>query len=294
MYHGNLAASLARARVPHARVVWSIRQTLYHMAHERPLTRMVIRAGARWSGRPEVIIYNSAVAMEQHRAHGYHPRRDTVIPNGFDCDQFRPRPEARDALRSRLRLATGTPLIGLVARYHPMKDHATFLRMAGRLVASGSEAHFICAGQGVDPGNPELAAGITAEALAGRVHLLGEEDDVSVLLAGLDLLCSSSRRGEGFSNVLGEAMACGVPCVVTDVGDGGMIVGATGLVVAPGDATALAEGCARLLAEPPTERARRAAAARARIVGEFSIGAVAARYAEVFRGVLEASPIHSR
>ncbi len=290
MYHGNLAASLAALGFPEARVVWSIRQTLYDLAHERPLTRLVIRAGGRLAARPEVIIYNSIVSARQHRAEGYAARRDMVIPNGFDCDVFRPDPAAACRLRGLLGLAGGTPLIGLFARYHRMKDHSTFLRAAEHLVASGSAAHFICAGWGAEAGNPQLADEIGARGLAARMHLLGEVQDTAALLAGLDLLCSSSRSGEGFSNVLGEAMACGVPCAVTDVGDSAMIVGSTGVVVAPGDAAALARGCAALLAEPEAVRAERGAAARARIMTEFSLGRVAMQYAEVFRGILQRPP----
>jgi glycosyltransferase involved in cell wall biosynthesis len=158
--------------------------------------------------------------------------------------------------------------------------------MAARLVACGSEAHFICAGAGVQDDNPALAAAIAEQGLAGRVHLLGEVRDTAGLLAALDLLAATSSRGEGFSNVLGEAMACGVPCVVTEVGEAAMIVGDTGMVVPPGDADALAAGCARLLAESAAERARRSAGARQRILTEFSLERVAGRYAEVFRGLI--------
>jgi len=289
MYHGNLFATIAAATAAReAALVWSIRQSLYDLAAERPLTRVVIRAGARLSARPYAIIYNSNLAAQQHRSHGYRPLHEVLIPNGFDCDVFRPSPEARAALRARLHLPLATHLVGLVARYHPMKDHASFLE-AARLLAAESEAHFVCAGAGVDNANPRLTAIIKEGGLTDRVHLLGEMPDVADLLAGLDVLCLSSSRGEGFPNVVGEAMACGVPCVVTDVGDSAMVVGDTGCVVPPGDPAALARACAGLLDEPAAAKTARSRAARDRVVNHFSLQAVAMQYAQLLNDAAGAS-----
>lgn len=292
MYHGNLLATLVQATMARrAGLIWSVRQSLYALALERQMTALVIRAGAWLSRRPAVVIYNSALALAQHRAHGYRSNRDVVIPNGFDCDLFRPRPEARARLRERIGVGPDTLVIGLIARVHPMKGHRVFLQAAGRVVASELNAHFICAGRGAESGNPDLREPIGELGLGGRVHLLGEEADVAGLMAGLDLLCSASISGEGFPNVVGEAMASGVPCVVTDVGDSASVVGDTGVVVPPGNAAALAEACTRLLRESTEMRARRCAAARAKTVEQFALSTSAQRYAELFREVTSISPL---
>ena len=288
MYHGNLFATIAGAAGPEAALLWSIRQSLYDLGAERPLTRMVIRAGARLSRRPYAIIYNSKVAAQQHGAHGYRPRREVLIPNGFDCNVFRPNPDARLALRARLHLTPTTPLVGLVARYHPMKDHPSFFE-AARLLVAERDVHFVCAGTGVEDANRNLAALVGQCGLTDRVHLLGEVSDVPALLAGLDVLCLSSSRGEGFPNIVGEAMACGVPCVVTDVGDSALVVGPTGSVVPPGDPAALARACTGLLEEPALAKATRSRAARDRVVNHFSLQAVAIRYAQLFNDAAGAS-----
>jgi glycosyltransferase involved in cell wall biosynthesis len=166
-----------------------------------------------------------------------------------------------------------------------MKDHATFLEAAAHLVASGSAAHFICAGSGVDSRNTALMDTIGRKGLGERVHLIGEEPEPAGLLAGMDLLCSSSAWGEGFPNVVGEAMACGVPCVVTDVGDSARLVDTTGRVVPPRDPVRLAEGVSALLCEGADARAARGLLARGRIVQTYSLSAIAARYAEFMRDV---------
>jgi glycosyltransferase involved in cell wall biosynthesis len=173
-----------------------------------------------------------------------------------------------------------------------MKDHATFLEAAAHLVASGSTAHFICAGSGVDSRNAALMDTISRRGLEDRVHLLGEEPDPAGLLPGLDLLCSSSAWGEGFPNVVGEAMACGVPCVVTEVGDSARLVDSTGRVVPPRDPMRLAEGMSALLSEGEDARTARSLLARQRIVQAYSLSATAARYAELLRDVSRNSGEH--
>src|SRR5215471_6042896 len=214
MYHGNLAASavgsLTTGPIP---VLWNIRQTLYQLSDERWLTRAVIRVGAALSRRPSVILYNSALGAAQHEAIGYDGTKRVVIPNGFDCDQFRPSADARRDLRAELGLAPDTTLVGLVARFHPMKGHAVFLQAASLLARKHAALRFVLAGRGVTGGQPALARLIEELRLGDRMFLLGERSDIPRITAALDVACSSSLWSEGFSNAIGEAMACGVPCV---------------------------------------------------------------------------------
>ena len=284
MYHGNLAGWFARSvgRTP-ARLVWNIRQSLYDLRRERPGTRLAIRLGARLSVQCDAIVYNSQLARRQHEAIGYAAARARVIPNGFDCEQFRPRADAGAALRAELGVPPERLLVGLVSRYHPMKGHEIFFEAARRVLDAGVDAAFVCAGPDVTAANPRLAEPIGRLGLAERVHLLGERHDTPTLFSGFDVSCSASSWGEGFPNAVGEALASGTPCVATDVGDTAVVLGPSGTLVPPGDPEALAEGLRRLLAATPETRREAGALGRQRVQREFSLDRVTEMYAEFYR-----------
>ena len=256
MYHGNLMASLAAPAVrksdagqyPHqkAPVLWNIRQTIYDLRRERWLTAKLIRLGARLSSGPAAIIYNSQTSASQHESLGYRAEKRVIIPNGFDCQLLRPDEAARKAVRAELGIADDTVLVGLVARYHPMKDHIGFLKAAAMVVRSHPQTRFVLAGAGVSSKQPELAEAIQQNKLGDRVILLGERSDIPRLNNAFDIGCSASAWGEGFSNSIGEAMACGVPCAVTDVGDSAYIVADSGFVAPPRAPEALASAIATI------------------------------------------------
>jgi len=283
MYEGNLAASLAGVSHPRrSPVLWNMRQTIHDIAAtERPTIVAAIRLGARLSRHPAAIIYNSERSAEQHEAFGYRADHRVLIPNGFDTDMFRPSPEARSRIREGLGIAQDAILVGLVARYHPMKDHRAFLLAAASLVRNYPTLYFVLAGTGVSEEAPELSEIMAEHQLSGRVFLLGERADVPEVTAALDIACSASW-GEGFSNAIGEAMACGVPCVVTDVGDSARIVADTGVIVVPRDPQALASGIARLIEAGASGRSSLGLAARRRVEAEYSLPAITRRYHELY------------
>jgi len=288
MYHGNLAASFAAfaagGQVP---TLWNVHHSLHDIGTEKFLTRLVIRVGAYLSSRPHAIIYCSEVAARQHEAYGFSHGSSIVIPNGFDCERFKPSPETRARLRAELKIARDLWLVGLVARYHPQKDHPNFIRAAGILARRNVNVHYVLLGPGVDSTNQDLAQLITSAGIHDRVHLLGEQSDVSRIMPGLDILTSSSF-GEAFPNVLGEAMACGIPCVATDVGDSARIIGNTGVVVPPRDADALASAWAKLLTLSNEERRRLGEAARQRIIQDYTLESVVDRYHDLYSRVITA------
>jgi glycosyltransferase involved in cell wall biosynthesis len=173
-------------------------------------------------------------------------------------------------------------LVGLVGRYDPQKDHRTFLRAAGELARVRADVRFVMCGPGVDGENRELVRQIAELGIGGRCSLLGPVEDPRGVLNALDVLVCSSAFGEGFPNVLGEAMACGVPCVTTDVGDAAMIVAGSGRVVTVGDWRALAREVGALLELDPAARAELGATARARVQRDFSLPGVARRFEELY------------
>jgi glycosyltransferase involved in cell wall biosynthesis len=282
MYHGNLGASLmAGLARGNPDVFWNIRHSVYDLTMEKPLVRMVIRLGGRLSGRPRKIVFNSAVSLEQHVGLGYRRGKCVMIPNGFDTEAFRPDPACRRELRRELDLDQDTPILGSVGRMHPHKGQLDFLKAAARVSAKRPEVHFVMAGEGVTEENSELRGFLAGKGLRQQVHLLGPRSDVPCLMAGLDLLCISSLT-ESFPNVLGEAMACGVPCVATNVGEAARIIGTAGEIVPPGQPDALAGGIIRVLALPPASLHALGTVARQRIVTHYSIAALYRKYAELY------------
>jgi glycosyltransferase involved in cell wall biosynthesis len=214
-----------------------------------------------------------------------------VIPNGFDTDMFRPDNGARASLRRELGLDPEIPLIGLVARYHPQKDHATFFRAAGILHEEMPHVRFVLCGQGVTGANEEITAMAAGAGVEDSVHLLGRRADIPRIQAALDVASSSASSGEGFPNIIGEAMACGVPCVVTAAGDSAEIVDGCGTAVPPGDAPGLAAGWKTVLSMNSDARRELAESCRHRIVNKYEIGTVTARYEVMYLGMASGRPV---
>jgi glycosyltransferase involved in cell wall biosynthesis len=294
MYHGNLMASLAavalRKTAPRnvlgqKPVLWNIRQTVYDLRRERWLTAKLIRQGARLSSGPAAIIYNSQTSASQHEELGYRAEKRVIIPNGFDCQVLRPDEAARKAVRAELGITDDTVLVGLVARYHPMKDHVGFLKAAALVVQSHPQTRFVLVGAGVSSTQPELAEGIQQNELGDRVILLRERSDIPRLNNAFDIGCSASAWGEGFSNSIGEAMACGVPCAVTNVGDSAYIVADIGFVAPPHAPEALAEAIGRLIEIGQPGRQQIGAKARKRIETEFSLSAIVEKYENLYLAI---------
>ena len=276
MYHGNFAAAIAAGGRP---VLWNVRQTLERLGDNKTTTAGVILACVPLAGRVRRVIYNSSRAALQHERHGYPASKRLLIPNGFDLARFRPSAEARASLRAALGLPAEALVVGRVARDAAMKDHATLFDAFSRILAALPEAHLVCVGHGMTADAPHLRALAAAHGVGARLHLLGERPDVAELTAGFDIALSSSAHTEGFANVVGEAMASGVPIVATDVGEASEIVGDVRRVVAPRDAAALADRAIALLRMSAAERRAIGLADRDRIAGRYALAVIAERYA---------------
>ncbi|SFC96680.1 Glycosyltransferase involved in cell wall bisynthesis [Thiohalospira halophila DSM 15071] len=286
MYHGNLAASAATAVTSGSSpVVWNVRHSLYDLDDEKRSTQWVIRAGRCLSSRPEAVIYNSRLAREQHEAFGFASARGRVIPNGFEVSALGPDADLRARMRQAIGISYGAIVVGHVARFHPMKDHVGFLRASVAVARAVPRVHFLLAGREVYADNPELTGIVPAE-LMGRFHFLGGRDDVPDLMRVMDVFCTSSAWGEAFPNVIGEAMASEVPCVVTDVGDSAEIVGDTGMVVQPRNEKSLEKALRAMLEKPDEERRAMGKAARSRVVDQYALSAIVDAYSGVYEGLL--------
>ena len=288
MYHANIAALCARTLAgSSAKLLWNIRHTPYNLSSEKALTSMLIHLSALLSRYPSRIIYNSHVSLQRHCELGFHKASGVVIPNGFDLDEFNASAEKRMRVRRELGIPDSAPVVGHIARFHPMKDHGGFLRSAQLISQQIPETRFVLAGRDVSCANAQLVEMRDMNGLKDKVFLLGERADMPDILSAIDILCLSSAWGEGFPNIIGEAMACGIPCVTTDVGDAGVIVGDIGRVVPKHEPIALAEACVALLRLTPSERQMLGIAARQRMVAHFSLAEVADTYRSQYEDVLD-------
>lgn len=282
MYHGNIVATLAKVlSFRNTPVAWNIRHALHDFHRKKFMTAVIIRAGVWLSFIPARIVYNSITSAKQHQKLGYSQSRTQLLPNGFNCEQFRPSSAAREKLRSKLNLAENTRIIGLVARYHPIKDFNNFIEAAAKLSTKYNNIHFVLVGTNVNYENIELMNLINKYELRNRLHLLGEQTDIAEITAGFDVATSSSWS-EAFPNTIGEAMSCGVPCVVTNVGDSAVIVADTGKVVSPKDPDELAAGWEEILELNQEERLKLGMAARKRVVDKYSLAAIVEQYETLY------------
>ena len=286
MYHADLIGGLAARLAGDVPVVWNIRYSALNLTDVKRTTHWTMKACARVSRwLPTRIVCCAESARQVHTVLGYAKEKMTIIPNGFDLRVFKPDSAARFSVRYELGLPEGTPLIGLVASFLARKDHRTFIQAAARLHADLPDVHFLLCGEWITWDNPELNAWITEADLGEYCHLLGQREDMPRLMAALDLATLTSADGEGFSNVIGEAMACRVPCVITDIGDAALIVGDTGKLVPPRDPLALAQAWRTFLMSDPRERVGIGLAARRRIEEQFSLPVIADRYQQLYESL---------
>ncbi|PJM86886.1 glycosyl transferase [Achromobacter ruhlandii] len=292
MYHADLIGGLAARLAGVRAVAWGIRNSGAHLERSSRSARMVLRACALLSGvLPGAIVCAAQDAAERHAAKGYRRDRMVVISNGYDLSRYAPDAAARARVRAQWGLDGDVPVIGCVARWDPLKDHANLLRAVAALVRDGRDAGLRCVlvGRGMTIDNPELMALVDKLGLRERLVLAGPSDDVPAVMNGLDLHVLSSCA-EGFPNVVAEAMACGVYCVVTDVGDAAYIVGDTGVVVPPEQPEALARGIETALRDVASRGQGRAGeAGRARVLANFDLARMVRDYIAVWRRLSGAS-----
>ena len=284
MYHGNLAASwtalMWSRSVP---VIWSVRQSLGTFSDERPLTRIIIRLGALLSSTTCGIIYNSRNSARQHENIGYSRKKTIFIPNGFaPSDQWSDR-LTNAKTDSYCNGVSARFVLGHAARFHPKKGHDVLFEAVRQVLDRGWDIYLIAIGKNVNLNNEALNNLIPYELSKKRYSLLGEKENLTEFYAALDIFVSSSGWGEGFPNVVAEAMANKVTCVGTDVGETKELIGDTGVVVPPNDPTALAEGIISILTLPEGWRCENGILAAKKVDGEYGISKIGKRYLELYR-----------
>jgi glycosyltransferase involved in cell wall biosynthesis len=272
MYHANLAAQLANfLALGKAPVFWSIHHSVDSLKAEKLPLATTIKLTALLSSKVEKVIFSAEKGQKQHIQLGYDPTNGDAIGDNFDLAKYKPASNPQFNLRSSLGLPEDSILIGSVARYHPMKDHANLIEGAAILIANDPKVHFILVGPNVDQQNPALSGQIGKLGIADQVHLLGERQDIPDVMTSFDIFTTSSAYGESFPNVLGEAMSCQIPCVATDIGDSRTVIGETGMVVPPKDPQALADAWQKLIILGQEGRQDLGKQARQRIQDNFNL-----------------------
>jgi len=281
----NLLA-VASAAASRTKVVWGIHNALRPQDARSPSSRWGMRM-ARVASRygPSKIVCCATHVRDVYASLGYPANRLVVIENGIDTARFAPAAASRRSTRSAWGARPAQPVIGLVANYAPVKDFACFARAASIARKTRDDLLFVLAGKGVNAENAELMALLDEAGISASTRLLGACRDMPAIYAGFDLLVSTSRS-EGLSMVVLEAMSCGVPCVVTDVGDMRRILGESGRVVPPQDPEAIARGWLELLELRPESRMQLGLQGRGRAVQHFSAKRMAADYLNLYEQLL--------
>ncbi|MEA1830882.1 glycosyltransferase [Methylobacterium durans] len=281
MYHADLLGGVAARLAGVPAVFWNVRLTKLAAEHNKRSTIQVARASALLSKVvPDKIVCCATAARDSHIKMGYDARKMIVIPNGIDTERFRPDSNARRACRATIGATDHTPVVGMVGRFNPQKNYRGFFEMAAAVLKRHPETIFVLAGPGVEESNPTIRAWMAEFDLSSHIRLLGVRSDLELVLPGLDVFVSSSHD-EGFPNAVAEAMACGVPAVVTDAGDSAHVVGATGICVPVNDPDKLCSALDNLLGEGD-ELTARGASARLRIIREFSLANAASSYVSLY------------
>ena len=274
MYHANLVGGVMARLAGIKAICWGIHHSDLRPGGTGRSTIWVAKAcGALSRVVPSRIVSCSQHAAEVHCRLRYSAMKFVVVPNGYNLTLLTPDAEARTRVRHEWGVDADMPLFGMVARFNPQKDHANLIAALAQLKGLGWDFRCALVGGEVDTDNDELVRLLEDHGVRDRVLLVGLRSDIPAVMNALDVLVLPSRFGEAFPNVLSEAMACGTPCVSTDVGDAAFIVGDTGWIVPPGDPRALADQLAMVLGERADSAAWQARKRRAhqRVADAFSV-----------------------
>jgi len=283
MYHGNLFAMISAFFFPKkVMLCWNVRQSLYDIKKEKLFTRLTIWICKIFSKIPSHILYNSILSAQQHEQYGFCSHQRMIIFNGFETEKFKRSQQLKVSIKKELNINTKY-IVGHIGRFHPKKDHNTLFLVARKILEEMDDVTFVFVGKDILPSNRVLAGYIDDSYIGEKVKLLGERKDIARILTAMDILVSTSGWGEGFSNVIGEAMSTGVLCVVTNVGDAKNIIGETGVAVPPYSIDQISREVVKILHFSDEQRLTRGEEARRRIIEYYSIDKITKKYLSLYQ-----------
>jgi glycosyltransferase involved in cell wall biosynthesis len=282
MYHGNIFSLLfGRFTRAKPKVYWGIRQTLYDIRKEKVLTQLIIRLEAKLSFFADGIIYNSKKSQNQHESIGFSKKNSIYIPNGFDLSIWKPDAEKRKALRKELEIPDNSFVIGYIGRFHQMKNIGLLFEVMESVLSENTNSIFLVVGENTDRENLKLKS-FYDRLPPQQIVSLGVRVDIPAVVQCIDLLCLTSAWGEGFPNVIGEAMATGIPCVATDIGDSALVIGETGWIIPPNNVELLANCINVALSESTSAHNSRSVASKKVISENYNITHIVDNYNNVY------------
>ena len=271
MYEGGVVGSILRRFLSNKPpVIWTVHEGLENYRQESYRKQLQLRLWGLMSKMPESMMYVSHLNHDQHLDWGFNNDKALVIPNGVDTQRFYSNRKARKTLRKRLGIPQNSFVIGITARFHPVKNHIGFINAAALLSKTHPETHFIMVGTNIDADNKVLTNLIAKHSLQKRMHLLGNREDIPDIVNAYDVAALTSF-GEAFPLTLGEAMASAVPCVATNVGDNAYIIKNTGRVVPVNDDVAMAAAWQELLEMSKKAFKQLGQAALERVMDKFTL-----------------------
>ena len=289
LYHGNLIGGLAAKFAGIDNILWGIYQSNLSFKCNKLSTLMIMRLCALMSrSLPKYIFTNSSSAIYSHVAVGYDKRKFLNVPNGFDTKEFKPDKKLRNSVIQEFGFSVGTPIVGVVARFDPQKNHMGFIDAVIEVKKIFPNVQFILVGPGVVTTNKKLFDAYSTAGLKDNVRFLGSRNDIVRLINSFDVLALPSL-GESFPNILGEAMSCSVPCVVTDVGESAHIVGDPNRVSNPNDMIGFGKLIIKVLSLDHEQLSYLGEKARLRIKNNFEIGKIAKIFEKKYKSIIEES-----
>ncbi len=287
MYHADFIGGVVARLVGIKNIVWGVHHTTLVRGKSKPLTVLIAKINAFLSHFvPKKIIYCAEMSRKTQESIGFKKNKGVVIPNGYDVDDYTPNERFGLKFRNEMKIPDNKFVIGHVGRYDPQKDQNTLIRAFAFLKKRHFDFNAVVIGTNLDNKNEELLRLIKDNELTDCVSLLGRRSDIPSVMNGIDLFVLSSAFGEAFPNVLNEAMACGTPCIATDIGDSRSIIGDTGWITPIKDPLVIANAIIEAAEEKLSNKVswlRREKACRERIVENFSIQKMVKKYKEIWQ-----------
>jgi glycosyltransferase involved in cell wall biosynthesis len=279
LYHADIIGFLIAKIFLSKRLIWNIRHSNLDKDSNKSRTLKIVKLNCYLSKYVDFVTYNSESALENHYKAGYLNENSIVIPNGFELDRFQHDLESRQRIRGELGLNENQKVIITVGRWNIQKDYYTLLKALKKLKENNKNFKMLMCGTNLDLSNKELLGLINSYQLEENIILLGRRDDIPGLLSAADIYVSSSL-GESFSNSIGEAMACELPCVVTNVGDSKKIIGDYGIAVESKDFNALSDSILSFIENKNINRIGKNA--RLRIKAQYDIKSIIIIFESLF------------
>lgn len=285
-YNGANEVTFLMGALFRAKTVLSIRSTFWDTSEYGWQTRLLSHATRAMTYRSALVIAVSEAIKREYVRRGYCEKKMLVLYSGFSVDAYQRNRSLGAPLRAKWGVAPDQFLIGVVARFDPRKDLATFIRAAATLAAQREDVRFVCVGgRGSNAYREEMEALVVALGLQSRFIWAGVQDNMLAVYNALDVSALTSSS-EGFPNVLAEAMCCEIPSATTKAGDSATLRGDPNWVVEVRDAEGMAERWSALLAMPAEERAEIGRASREHILANFTSVQFTRKLETVFKDLI--------